>query len=224
MGENIIGINGKDYLIVNRKPETGDLIFCNDMIGEFRYTDGGYNIVNYGGSADGKDAWYVDDCQVLVPLKTVGITQASRDIHDLLANLARRVSSLEQQLSATQGNVEKLAEELAGNNNVARKALTATGNHGGWLIRNAERFDKIEELLESNEQDIAMLDERTQPKETTTPPLLFVQNSVGNNFTLYQEGKKVHGIRSVRINASYDDVTTHEVEYVTGATDGGVRR
>jgi hypothetical protein len=150
--------------------------------------------------------------------------QSSPSVTDLLANLARRVSSLEQQLSDTQGNVEKLAEELAGTNNVARKALTATGNHGGWLIRNAERFDKIEELLESNEQDIAMLDERTQPKETTTPPLLFVQNSVGNNFTLYQEGKKVHGIRSVRINASYDDVTTHEVEYVTGATDGGVRR
>jgi hypothetical protein len=32
---------------------------------------------------------------------------------DVIANLARRVASLEQQLSATQGNVEKLAEELA---------------------------------------------------------------------------------------------------------------
>jgi multidrug resistance efflux pump len=32
---------------------------------------------------------------------------------DIIANLARRVSSLEQQLSATQSNVEKLAEELA---------------------------------------------------------------------------------------------------------------
>jgi hypothetical protein len=144
MGENIIGINGKDYLIVNRKPETGDLIFCNDMIGEFRYTDGGYNIVNYGGSVDGKDAWYVDDCQVLVPLKTVGITQASRDIHDLLANLARRVSSLEQQLSDTQGNVEKLAEELA--------------NVTHWNKKHATMFGKLYE-------DVRLLKDCAHPKE-----------------------------------------------------------
>jgi regulator of replication initiation timing len=32
---------------------------------------------------------------------------------DIISNLARRVSSLEQQLSSTQSNVEKLAEELA---------------------------------------------------------------------------------------------------------------
>jgi regulator of replication initiation timing len=56
---------------------------------------------------------------------------------DVIANLARRVSSLEQQLSATQGNVEKLAEELA----------------------------NTKHLAVSNEQDIAMLDERTMPKE-----------------------------------------------------------
>jgi TolA-binding protein len=37
----------------------------------------------------------------------------SPQVTDLLANLARRVASLEQQLSATQGNLEKLAEELA---------------------------------------------------------------------------------------------------------------
>jgi DNA repair exonuclease SbcCD ATPase subunit len=39
--------------------------------------------------------------------------QSSPSVTDLLANLARRVSSLEQQLSSTQSNVEKLAEELA---------------------------------------------------------------------------------------------------------------
>jgi phage shock protein A len=32
---------------------------------------------------------------------------------DVIANLARRVSSLEQQLRDTQSNLEKLAEELA---------------------------------------------------------------------------------------------------------------
>jgi uncharacterized coiled-coil protein SlyX len=61
---------------------------------------------------------------------------------DVIANLARRVASLEQQLSATQGNLEKLAEELA----------------------------TVKYLVDSNEQDIAMLDERTQPTEEPVTP------------------------------------------------------
>jgi hypothetical protein len=69
-------------------------------------------------------------------------SEESQQITDLLANLARRVSSLEQQLSDTQANVEKLAEELA----------------------------NVEHLTESNEQDIAMLDERTQPTEEPVTP------------------------------------------------------
>jgi Mg2+ and Co2+ transporter CorA len=48
---------------------------------------------------------------------------------DVIANLARRVSSLERQLADTQRNLETFAEQT-----------------------------------ESNTQDIAMLDERTQPQ------------------------------------------------------------
>jgi hypothetical protein len=70
--------------------------------------------------------------RVLEPL----VNEASLSITDLLANLARRVHSLEQQLRDTQGNVEKLAEELA----------------------------NVKYLAGSNEQDIVMLDERTQPQ------------------------------------------------------------
>jgi len=50
------------------------------------------------------------------------------------------------------------------------------------------------------------------------PPLVFVQNRVGNDFVLYQDGKEVRGIRSLLIRAGYDDATTHEVEYLTGKT------
>jgi septal ring factor EnvC (AmiA/AmiB activator) len=49
------------------------------------------------------------ECAEQAELSTVADSQ----FLDLIANLARRVASLEQQLSATQGNVEKLAEELA---------------------------------------------------------------------------------------------------------------
>jgi TolA-binding protein len=78
------------------------------------------------------------ECAEQAELSTVADSQ----FLDLIANLARRVASLEQQLSATQGNVEKLAEELA----------------------------NVKYLTESNEQDIAMLDERTQPTEELVTP------------------------------------------------------
>jgi F0F1-type ATP synthase delta subunit len=46
---------------------------------------------------------------------------------DVIANLARRVASLEQQLSATQSNVEKLAEELANTKHRVRNHATMFG-------------------------------------------------------------------------------------------------
>jgi chromosome segregation ATPase len=71
-------------------------------------------------------------------------SEANPDVTDLLANLARRVSSLEQQLSATQGNVEKLAEELA--------------NVTHWNKKHATMFGKLYE-------DVRLLKDCAHPKE-----------------------------------------------------------
>jgi TolA-binding protein len=60
---------------------------------------------------------------------------------DIIANLSRRVHSLEQQLKDTQGNVENLAEELE------------NANH--WNKKNATLFGRMFE-------DIRLLNERTQ--------------------------------------------------------------
>jgi phage shock protein A len=65
----------------------------------------------------------------------------SPQVIDLLANLARRVASLEQQLSSTQSNVEKLAEELA--------------NTKHRVSKHAERVGMLTD-------DIITLDERSQ--------------------------------------------------------------
>jgi TolA-binding protein len=75
----------------------------------------------------------------LLEYKTLGIRDHLREGNNVLNN---RVTSLEQQLRDTQGNVEKLAEELA----------------------------NVKHLTESNEQDIAMLDERTRPTEEPVTP------------------------------------------------------
>ncbi len=50
------------------------------------------------------------------------------------------------------------------------------------------------------------------------PPLVFVQYEVGNKFDVYQDGENVRGLRHIKIYAGFDEVTTHEVEYLTGKT------
>ncbi len=48
--------------------------------------------------------------------------------------------------------------------------------------------------------------------------LLFVQKDL-RNWSVYQDGKLVHGVRTITIRADAEGFTTHEIEYVTGATN-----
>lgn len=50
------------------------------------------------------------------------------------------------------------------------------------------------------------------------PALVFVQHEVGCRFEVYQDGKRLHGVRSIKIRAGIDEITTHEIELVTGKT------
>ncbi|MCV4233317.1 hypothetical protein OHJ21_19220 [Virgibacillus sp. LDC1] len=51
------------------------------------------------------------------------------------------------------------------------------------------------------------------------PALVFVQERGSNKVKVFQDGKELHGVRSIDINASVGEVTTHNVEYITGHTD-----
>jgi hypothetical protein len=53
------------------------------------------------------------------------------------------------------------------------------------------------------------------------PALVFVQRKFGTavgDAEFYQDGKKVNGWRTLSIDAGIDDLTTHQVEFITGAT------
>jgi chromosome segregation ATPase len=94
--------------------------------------------------------WSLDSncCDDCIKALTGEQSQASPDITDLLANLARRVASLEQQLRDTQSNVEKLAEELA--------------NAKHRVSKHANMFGIVEERVGMLTDDIITLDERSQ--------------------------------------------------------------
>jgi chromosome segregation ATPase len=81
---------------------------------------------------------------------------------DLVANLVRRVHSLEQQLRDTQRNVERQAEEL-------ENAKHRVSKHAGM-------FGIVEERIGTLTDDIITLDERSQ-----------VLNAI-NKF--YEEGRR----------------------------------
>jgi hypothetical protein len=52
------------------------------------------------------------------------------------------------------------------------------------------------------------------------PALVFVQHKVGDirNSDLYEDGKEVKGWRTIVIRGGLDEPTTHEIEFITGAT------
>jgi chromosome segregation ATPase len=88
--------------------------------------------------------FYHGTYDVLEPMST----EASPEVTDLLANLARRVTSLETQLRATQRNLETTAEELA--------------NARHRLAKHSDRFAAVEDKVERLNGDICELDDRSQ--------------------------------------------------------------
>nr|MDH3082602.1 hypothetical protein [Bacillus subtilis] len=64
---------------------------------------------------------------------------------------------------------------------------------------------------------------KEQPKnEACAPidaPLVFFQRKIGDVFDVYQDGKRLRGIKRIRIDAAMGEVTTHDIEFVSGATE-----
>jgi hypothetical protein len=139
-------VDGRYYVEVKRSANIGDYVTKDGILRTVTRINEEWDSVEFDSYVDEDDdyvcGWCSEYYKTLEPIGDKECCGASPSVTDLLANLARRVASLEQQLSATQGNVEKLAEELA----------------------------NVKHLTESNEQDIAMLDERTQQTEEPVTP------------------------------------------------------
>jgi hypothetical protein len=114
-------IDGIKYVAVEREAEVGDYVVIVDAwLSHNKYANGDIievhrvfedGIENDLVKAVNNKSGYITSREYVViePLES----EATPSVTDLLANLARRVASLESQLSDTQHNVEKLAEELA---------------------------------------------------------------------------------------------------------------
>ncbi|QVY62970.1 hypothetical protein [Cytobacillus gottheilii] len=134
---NIVRIDGARYRLVERKAEVGEKILIRnanftfgdyangDVLNVVESDDDSVTVEDYGKVKD-KVCTYIThrEYNVLEPIEaasanddlpTVDATQASPQVIDMLANLARRVTSLESQLSDTQRNVETFAQQTESN-------------------------------------------------------------------------------------------------------------
>lgn len=144
---------GERYCLVDRHAEVGEkvIIVYHDplelSVGSIHtvseiITDG------YRLGGDFIDVRY-DDYRVLEPVEaepsdvlTVDETQASPQVIDMLANLARRVTQLEAQLSDTQRNVETFAQQTESNSEDIRllgerTTCDCTSKSGAELLADA---------------------------------------------------------------------------------------
>lgn len=152
-------IDGKTYVEVPRQAKIGEKVIITAdglLLGENHFGKI-YTVTEHDGGLVNTDGFWNDgstlnlrddEYRVLAPVATeepiedcamlteTDVRKQPGKVIDLLANLARRVSSLEAQLKDTQHNVERQGVEIA----------------------------ELKHLAESNEEDIRTLDERTQPK------------------------------------------------------------
>jgi hypothetical protein len=145
-------VDGRYYVEVKRSANIGDYVTKDGILRTVTRINEEWDSVEFDSYVDEDDdyvcGWCREYYKTLEPIGDKECCGANPSVTDLLANLARRVASLEQQLSATQTNVEKLAEELANAKHRVSKHATMFGNVEDELVRLTD--------------DIFTLDERSQ--------------------------------------------------------------
>jgi hypothetical protein len=166
---NIIRLREGRYRLVDRKAKVGEKVVVFDHSNENGngiFTVYDVYVVNDAISYAGKDGKYYGasskNYRVLEPVEPTELVTAEegddKSILDLLANLARRVTELERKLD---GIVD-----------LKRKEYDAY----------EKLFTGIDEKIEMLIDDVAMLDERTQPLATKKPSVAVAVRSIQQEF------------------------------------------
>lgn len=149
---DIVHIEGTRYKLAERVAEVGEEIIIVGNTSEHGYGLGEtYKVrrVYCDAVLAGHFGLYLEDYRVLTPVDSEP-AEPTPDIHDLLANLAQRVTSL-----------ERITGELV-------RAKSSVESQLNDAMRNIERLAQEYEMekakVESNTKDIAFLDERTYEK------------------------------------------------------------
>lgn len=84
--------------------------------------------------------------------------------------------------------------------------------------RHGEELEALKYAAKETDGKVAHLEADIEESfPATDAPLVFICRKPGR-FEVYQDGKKLHGVMSVRINAKVGEFATHEIEYISGTT------
>jgi len=198
---DIVHIDGVRYRLVDRKAKVGEKVLiyksdeipvgtvsvCKNTCDTYYDDDGSIYIENrINDHVDGYVDGMVDKYYVLEPVEpaelvtaeegdyvlTVDETEASKSVLDLLANLARRVTELEQKLTET------------------NKSQESSETHIFDVIHRIQNeIDGMDDKIEMILDDIVTLDERTQPLVNpffiTAIPTFKYSDLVGKTLKIY---------------------------------------
>ncbi|MGG4028663.1 hypothetical protein ABEV77_03935 [Bacillus subtilis] len=201
---DIVHIDTQRYELTDRKAEVGEMVIYNGNIATVKSVSGGFVKVEDYEDAKGDviGGFSHGLYRVLVPVEAESDEPQPADLIDVVANLAKEVAELKRENNERDDAIKKILSGM---------------------------YDKTKRL--ENEIDTLHKDSRTlgedlarlqEPKETEElapidAPLVFVQRKIGDAFDVYQDGKKLRGVRHIRIDAAVGEFTTHDIECFTGA-------
>ncbi|WP_375541896.1 hypothetical protein [Bacillus velezensis] len=207
-------------VLTDRKAEVGEEVIFNNESGVSdgivtEVTSVGISMVDGAGYED-SDGEYVCGIshgyyRVLVPVESTEDEPKPADPIDVIASLAQEVAELKKAAVHSKGQTRALADIQETEAKDLRKKI-------------AKLQDEIDTLFKDKRtlgEELARLKEPTKTAECAPidAPLVFIQRKIGDAFDVYQDGKKLRGIRHIRIDAAEGEFTTHDIEFVSGATE-----
>ncbi|OQV53372.1 hypothetical protein [Bacillus velezensis] len=194
---DIVHIDGERYEMADRKAEVGEkiIVTSSDTFPE-----------GFIAEVDFLDDFYEDSSFYLT--KGIGgnfYLDSSDDLYRVLVPI--KDAEDEPKPADPIDVIANLAQEVA--------SLKRT------VDRHKDEIDTLYKDKRTLGEELARLKDPVKAEECASvdAPLVFVQRKIGNDFEVYQDGKRLRGIRSIRIDASAQEFTTHMIEYVSGATE-----
>ncbi|WP_428841042.1 hypothetical protein [Bacillus velezensis] len=216
---DIVHIDGESYVLTDRKAEVGEkvIVVDADVRGEEPYDNGNifevrksHKLSNAISTVCGRVIAH-GEYRVLVPVESAEDEPKPADPIDVIASLAQEVAELKKAAVHSRGQTRALADIQETEAKDLRKKI-------------AKLQDEIDTLFKDKRtlgEELARLKEPTKTAECAPidAPLVFIQRKIGDAFDIYQDGKKLRGVRHIRIDAAAGEFTTHDIEFVSGATE-----
>ncbi|WP_416045566.1 hypothetical protein [Bacillus glycinifermentans] len=153
------------------------------------------------------------------------IAELRNSVSDIRHDIAKLEEKIEHDYATNEGVTDFLYEEVKRLQDEIDTLHKDNRRHGEELAKIKDHIDDFQDAENDRIYNLyAAINGKKAPVETEDSPpidapLVFVQRKIGDAFEVYQDGKRLRGIKRIRIDAATEEFTTHEIEYISGATE-----